>query len=319
MNMYPIYDCLVHGRELPAKKRPNSDAGESPSSDVHEAPRNLGTHAPVQPNAKRQRYDGGGTVGRAHSPPQYRDSQAKMLPPQKPNNFNQDPREISQPRYVPYEKPKNQTWMDSSYADRRNQNQGPFVPHQRNLSNGSGQHRDDKYQRSRYRDDDRDIRSSNSSRSVTPPRRTEVASFPPFRDDDRIPYRDLENVSNRMRSGPDTSMKKPSDLPVKPSYSAPSLTRLDLPDSYAPTSPTIPGLTHTRQEKPVAASKPDAKLVLEENISGVIESLKAAMGGPETWMTVAAHYRRSGMHKHALAIVSTMLEGDYLLPLFPEK
>ena len=66
--MYPIYDCLVHGKELPVKKRPNSDAGVSPSSEVPDA-RPYANHAQGPPNAKRTRYESGAPIGRASSPP----------------------------------------------------------------------------------------------------------------------------------------------------------------------------------------------------------------------------------------------------------
>lgn len=61
---------------------------------------------------------------------------------------------------------------------------------------------------------------------------------------------------------------------------------------------------------------PDVGVSPEENIGGVIESLRKGMGGPDAWMAAAALYRRRGLHKHALAVVDTMLEGDYLFSLF---
>ena len=312
--MYPIYDCLVHGKELPVKKRPNSDAGVSPSSEVPDA-RPYANHAQGPPNAKRTRYESGAPIGRASSPP-YRDP-PKTFPLRQTATFGDDPRDSRyiNPRQPPYEKPyeKSKTWTNPAHSDRRYQNQGQYSSQQRNVSNGNGSYRDDnKYQRPRYRDDDRDIRSTNSSRSVSPPRRTEsVASFGfSSRGDDRASYRDLENASNRIRSTSDA--KKPSELQPKSSYSAP-LTQPDLLNSYNSTSPKIPGLTHTRQETQAPVAAADASISPDENISSVIAGLKSAMRGPETWMVKAAQYRRRGMHKHALAVVDTMLEGDYLL------
>lgn len=290
MNMFNVFDCLVKGID-PPKKRVNTDAEGSQASDIPDPGRYPSTpFAPPFPKRERT-YDNASDRGRSTSP-NYRDA------PYKPykNNANYPPnsRNVSQPRKYPYN-PKSKPSWNRTLDNRRNQ--GPY---------------NNTYQKPRPRNND----YRESSRSASPPRRPrEVSLHYGDRDDDShsrdisprrtLPYRRTSDASSRRLS--DEYTKRPRE----PSFSRPSDASIPPPDVYKPASrlsiPTQPRSTSD------SFGLSDLECLSDENIGAVIDTLKGSYSGPEVWMTVAAHYRRKQLHKNALAVVDSMLEGNYLI------
>ena len=92
-------------------------------------------------------------------------------------------------------------------------------------------------------------------------------------------------------------MSKPSSISIPPDIYNPTSPRFSLPSQ-----PLVPVNSF---------GLPDLEYLSDDNIGTVIDTLKATFCGPEVWMTVAAHYRRKQLHKCALAVVDSMLEGNY--------
>lgn len=289
MNMAYVFDCLSRGID-PPKKRPQPDNDGSQHGDPPDSAK-----YPAAP-AKRQRiYEN--DPGRRPSPtPPYRDASHKPYRPSAnlpQNSRDLPPRDVrdAPPRdtlqrnvaYVPKSKPSWNTTADNRDNNRRYQ---------------SGYN-----QKSRFRNDDR--RSPNGS--VSPPRRPKDEKlYYGDKDDERGRSRERDSSPARLtfRRSSDTSMKRPSEVSLKRSSDLPTLATID---SY---DPTFRPSAATQLSLKDASILTNLDLLSEDNITAVIDSLKSSLSGPETWMTVAAAYRRKDMHKNALAVVDSMLEGN---------
>ncbi|KAL5528206.1 hypothetical protein ACEPAF_7342 [Sanghuangporus sanghuang] len=290
MNMAYVFDCLSRGID-PPKKRAQPDTEGSQAGDP---PNSAKYSISSTTSAKRQRILENEPTRRPSPPPSYRDAPHKPYRPT--TNFSQNPRDTA-PRDVPprdasqrsyaYESKPKQNWNTS--ADNRDSN--------RRYQSGYSSN----YQKSRFRNND--FRSSNGS--VSPPRRPKDESlYYGDRDDERgrSRERDFNPTRSSFRRSSDTSMKRPSETSLKrPSDVAMSTSN----DSYIPTSrPPVPPQPPSKD----AFDLTNLDSLSDDNISAVIDSLKSSFSGPESWMTVAAHYRRKELQMNALAVVDSMLE-----------
>ncbi|EJD03226.1 uncharacterized protein FOMMEDRAFT_168253 [Fomitiporia mediterranea MF3/22] len=291
MNMFTAFDCLSKGIELP-KKRMNPDTEGSQAGDPPVVNR-LPTAPFMPPPAKRPRlYDD--EPPRRPSPPPYREAPYKPYRPSP--NLPQNPRDSSQRNY-PYNSninPKSKpSWSNNITLDNR-----------RLQSNN--------YQKSRFRN--ADFQSSNGS--VSPPRRPREDNFYyGDREDDRAPGRTRDVSPHRtsrrrlsdtsIRRLSDASTKRPSDTSLK-RPSNPTITPSS--DTYKPASPHFSVPIVVPPPRVNQFGLPELEALSEDNIGAVIDRLKTSFSGPESWMTVAAHYRRKKLHKNALAVIDSMLE-----------
>lgn len=305
MNMFGIFDCLARGIE-PPRKRPATDAEGSQAGDPSDPSKSSIPNGPSSAKRQRTLYDNE-PPRRTSPPPSYRDAPYKPLR-QTTNSYSQNPRDIRdipQRDFTFNSKPK-PSWNNTVNTERRYQN---------NYNNNS-------YQKPRYRNND--LHSSNGS--VSPPRRPREDSLNyGNRDDDRAPRHDRNISPHRTprRRASDASTRRLSDAsskrPTEPSFRRPTDDSLPpSPDAYDPTSPQFSIPVQVPTINPFSSSDLDSSLS-DDNIGAVIDSLKLSLSGPESWMTVAAHYRRRKHHKNALAVVASMIDGNYESFIFLER
>lgn len=304
MNMFGIFACLARGIE-PPKKRTATDAEGSQAGDPSVPSRSPTANGPSSAKRQRTLYDNE-PARRTSPPPNYREVPYKPLR-QTTNPYSQnsrDIRDIPQRDFTFNPKPK-PSWNNTVNTERRYQN---------NYNNNNPS-----YQKPRYRNND--LHSSNGS--VSPPRRPREDSLNyGNRDDDDHPPRRDRNTSPRRRVS-DASTRRLSDAsskrPTEPSFRRPTNDSLPpSPDAYDPTSPQFSTSAQIPIINPFSSSDLDSSLS-DDNIGAVIDSLKLSLSGPESWMTVAAHYRRRNNHKNALAVVASMIDGNYESFIFLER
>ena len=126
-----------------------------------------------------------------------------------------------------------------------------------------------------------------------------------------------------------------TNLPPKPTFE-PEIPRVSEPLASQPTvQPSILSLCHTDGKSHALPTFTDTILMSLSGVSfsynlgsikpdphEVIELLKVTSSERGNWVHVAAHYRRSGNPRAAIAVVTAMLEGMYSVyspQLLPER
>ena len=297
MNMFPIFDCLARGID-PPKKRTNADI-EGPLSGDNNMSRDQNSNGPS--SAKRPRLYEEDLINTVNSNTSLRDSQERMqharLPDPAPVMLRDGPQrgystssKVLKPSWSTTDSRRFQSNQSASYQNTQNQ----------------------KYPTRRYQSND----YQSSDGSVSPPRRPTQTSVK--REDVRVTLRDTEPVyANKHqyahRRASDASTRRASDASNKQATDGTSKRYTEYKTISSDSYSSNPFLfsTASKQMDVDPTSSPEMGLVKDDdNIGAVIDSLKSSLAGPEKWIAVAVDYRRKNLHKKALAVTSSMIEGN---------